>query len=79
MVQITAEVRVTSLKVQPFAYKDGKGELVGGESVEMRASGFWVSDEGDHFPVSLHATVHPGHGVVPALGDCVTLTIERKY
>ena len=44
MVQITAEVRVTSLKVQPFAYKDGKGELVGGESVEMRASGFWVSD-----------------------------------
>ena len=78
MVRITAQVRVTSLGVQPFAYKNGKGEIVAGESVEMRASGFWVSSKGDHFPISVHAAVDPGHGVVPALGDRVTLTIERK-
>ena len=78
MARITAEVRVTSLKFQPFAYKDGKGELVSGESLEMRAGGFWISDDGDRYPVSLHVTVHPGHGVVPAIGDCVTVSIERK-
>lgn len=80
--KITAELRVTTLRVQPFAYKDGKGEMVGGESMEMRAHGFWV-DEWDpgkqnHFPISLHAVVYPGHGVVPAIGDCVTVTVERK-
>jgi hypothetical protein len=78
MEKITAEVRVTTLKVQPFAYKDGNGEPIGGESLEMRAAGFWVSDNGDHFPASVHATVYPGHDVVPAIGDCVTVSIERK-
>ena len=77
MEKITAEIRVTSLKVQPFSYKDGKGEMVGGESLEMRAAGFWV-DAGDHFPVSLHLTVYPGHGVVPAIGDCVVVSVKRK-
>jgi len=78
MEKITAEVRVTTLRVQPFSYKNGKDEPIGGESLEMRAAGFWVSDSGDHFPVSLHATVYPGHGVVPSIGDCVTVSIERK-
>jgi hypothetical protein len=78
MEKITAEIRVTSLRVQPFAYKDGKGEMVGGESMEMRAAGFWISDNGDHFPMSLHAMVHPGHAVVPAIGDCVKISIERS-
>jgi hypothetical protein len=78
MEKITAEVRVTTLKVQPFAYKDNNGGLIGGESLEMRAAGFWVSDNGDHYPVSIHATVYPGHGVVPAIGDCVIVSIERK-
>ena len=79
MEKITADLRVTTLKVQPFAYKDGKGEMVGGESLEMRASGFWVYDPtGDHFPASLHVTVYPGHGVIPAIGDCVKITVERS-
>jgi hypothetical protein len=78
MEKITAEIRVISLRVQPFAYKDGKGEMRGGESLEMRAAGFWVSDDGDHFPVSLHATVYPGHGIIPAIGDCVNISIERR-
>jgi hypothetical protein len=79
MEKITAEIRVTSLKVQPFQYKDGKDEMVGGESLQMRAEGFWIDEStDDHYPVSLHATVYPGHGVVPAIGDCVTVTVERK-
>jgi hypothetical protein len=82
MDNVTAEIRVTGLKVQPFAYKDGNGEMVGGESLEMRAAGFWI-DEGDHraanhFPVSLHMTVYPGHDVVPAIGDCVKISVERS-
>ena len=81
MEKVTAEIRVTGLKVQPFAYKDGKGEMVGGESLEIRAAGFWI-DEGNHqspnlYPVSLHMTVYPGHGVVPAIGDCVKISVER--
>jgi hypothetical protein len=80
MEKVTAEIRVTGLKVQPFAYKDGKGEMVGGESLEMRAAGFWVDERtGDHFPASLHMTVYPGHGVVPAIGDCVKISVERGY
>jgi hypothetical protein len=77
MEKITAELRVTTLKVQPFSYRDGKGEMVGGESLEMRAAGFWIDDIQNHYPVSLHATVYPGHGVVPAIGDCVRVTVER--
>ncbi|MFL6427896.1 MAG: hypothetical protein ACJ71S_06600 [Acidobacteriaceae bacterium] len=79
MEKITTELRVTTLKVQPFAYKDGKGEMVGGESLEMRAAGFWVDDNGDHFPASLHVTVYPGHGIVPAIGDCVSISVERSH
>jgi hypothetical protein len=79
MAKIATEIRVTALKVQPFAYKDGKGEMVGGESLEMRASGFWKDEEsGNHFPVSLHVTVYPGHGIVPAIGDCVNISVERE-
>lgn len=74
---ISTEIRVTSLKIQPFAYKDGKGEMVGGESMEMRAEGFWVSENGDHFPASLHLTAYPGHGVIPAIGDCVSISVQR--
>jgi hypothetical protein len=77
MEKITAELRVTTLKVQPFSYKDGNGEMVGGESVELRAFGFWEQDE-DHFPVSLHMVVYPGHEVVPAIGDCVKISVERS-
>ena len=78
MYNVTAEIRVTTLKVQPFAYKDGKGEMVDGESLEMRAAGFWVDEKtNDHYPVSLHMTVYPGHGVVPAIGDCVKISVER--
>jgi hypothetical protein len=78
MEKVTAVIRVTTLKVQPFAYKDGKGEMVGGESLEMRAAGFWVDDKtGDHYPTSLHMTVYPGHGIVPAIGDCVKISVER--
>jgi hypothetical protein len=43
--KITTEIRVTTLKVQPFVYKDGNGEMVGGESLEMRASGFWTDKD----------------------------------
>ncbi len=84
MEKLTAELRVTSLKVQPFAYKDGKGEMVGGESMELRASGFWVDDSGpagepsNYFPMSLHVSVYPGHGIVPVIGDCVTVSVERR-
>jgi hypothetical protein len=77
MDKVEAEVRVTSLKVKPFAYKDGKDEMVGGESMEMRAEGFWVGGK-DHFPISLHVTVPPGHAVVPAIGDCVSVIVQRK-
>lgn len=77
MEKITAEIRVTGLKVQPFAYEDG--EMVAGESLEMRASGFWIDERTkDHYPVSLHATVYPGHGIVPAIGDCVRISVERS-
>ena len=78
MEKVTAEIRVTGLKVQPFAYKDGKGEMVGGESLEMRVAGFWVDDETNHYPISLHMVVYPGHGVVPMIGDCVKISVERS-
>ena len=79
MEKVTAEIRVTGLKVQPFAYKNGIGQEVGGESLEMRAAGFWVDEKTqDHYPVSLHMTVYPGHGVVPAIGDCVKISVERS-
>lgn len=79
MEKITAELRVTTLKVQPFAYKDGNEEMVGGESLEMRASGFWVDiNNENHFPISLHVTVYPGHGVVPVIGDCINITVTRS-
>ena len=79
MDKVAAEIRVTGLKVQPFAYLDGKGGAVGGETLEMRAAGFWVDeDTKDHYPVSLHMTVYPGHGVVPAIGDCVKISVERS-
>jgi len=79
MEKVTANIRVTGLKVQPFAYKDGKGEMVEGESLEMRAVGFWVDEKTkDHYPVSLHMTVYPGHSVVPAIGDCVKISVERS-
>ena len=78
MEKITAELRVITLKVLPFPYRDGKGEGVGGESLEMRATGFWVDESENHYPVSLHATVYPGHGVVPAIGDCVKVSVERS-
>lgn len=82
MDMITAEIRVTSLKVQPFAYKDGKGEMVGGESLEVRAAGFWELDQDDGskdcFPVSLHLTVYPGHPIIPAIGDCIKVSVERS-
>lgn len=77
MENITAELRVTAMKVQPFAYRDGKNEMVGGESLEMRAAGFWEEND-DLFPLSLHVTVYPGHGVVPAIGDNIRVTIERS-
>lgn len=76
MEKITAELRVTTLKVQPFAYKDGKGEMVGGETMEVRAAGFYEAD-GDHFPASLHIVTYPGHGIIPVIGDCVKITVER--
>lgn len=79
--RIETEVRVTALKVLPFAYKDGKGEGIGGESMEMRAAGFWVLEQPngvkDHFPISLHLTVYPGHVVIPAIGDCLRVSVER--
>lgn len=78
MANITAEIRVTGLKVQPFSYKDGKEEMVGGESLVMKAYGFWEDNDGNKYPTSLHMTVYPGHGVVPAIGDCVTISVERK-
>jgi hypothetical protein len=78
MEKITASLRVTTLKVQSFAYKDGIGEMAGGESLEMRASGFWVEEKtNDHFPISLHLTVYPGHGVVPEIGDNVVVSVSR--
>lgn len=82
MEKVTAEIRVTGLKIQPFSYKDGKQEMIGGESLEMRAAGFWTDERPDqqtqHYPVSLHMIVYPGHGVVPAIGDCVTISVERS-
>jgi hypothetical protein len=79
MDKITAEIRVTTLKVQPFAYKDGNGEMVGGESLEMRAAGFWTDKDGNHYPASLHMIVYPGHEIIPAIGDCVNITVERSH
>jgi hypothetical protein len=83
MEKITAEVRVTNLNVQSFAYKDGKGEMIGGESVAIKASGYWIDSpedrEGvDHYPISLHMIVYPGHGIIPALGDNLSITVERN-
>jgi hypothetical protein len=79
MDKVTAGIRVTGLKVQPFAYKGSTGDEVGGESLEMRAAGFWVDEKTkDHYPVSLHMVVYPGHGIVPAIGDCVKISVERS-
>lgn len=78
MDKLTAEIRVVSLKVLPFSYKDGKGEMVGGEVLEMKATGFWVDEEKNHYPASLHVSVYPGHGVVPAIGDNVKISVERS-
>lgn len=90
MEKVTASVRVTNLNVQPFAYRrdcsrGSEGEMmVGGESVVLKASGFWESPnaaanaEPDLYPVSVHITVYPGHGIIPALGDALTITVERS-
>ena len=86
MEKITAEVRVTNLNVQPFAYRQdcsrgSEGEMmIGGESVVLKASGFWEdknSAEPQHYPVSVHITVYPGHEIIPALGDTLKITVER--
>jgi len=77
---VTADLRVTNLNIKSFTYK-GKGEEIDveGEALEMRASGFWKEETGsDAFPISLHATVYPGHGVIPAIGDEITITVCRK-
>jgi hypothetical protein len=82
MEKITATVRVTDLNVRPFDYEvEGKVEV--GESVVIKASGHWKSDTAnpevcDQFPVSLHMTVYPGHGIVPALGDNLSIAVERS-
>ena len=63
------------VKVQPFAYKVSTGDEVGGESLEMRASGFWIDEQTkDHYPVFLHMTVYSGCGAfVQCIGDCVKI------
>lgn len=78
MEALTAEVRVTSQIIKPFTYKVEDIGMVGGESIELRASGFWKGDNEDHFPVSLHLTVYPGHGVIPEIGDCLTISVTRN-
>lgn len=81
MEKITARVRVTDLNVRPFDYEvEGKVEV--GESVVVKASGHWKSDTSnpevfDQFPISLHMTVYPGCGIIPALGDNLSITVER--
>jgi hypothetical protein len=89
METITAEVRVTNLNVQPFAFRrdcsrGSEGEMmVGGESVVLKASGFWedsspeTETKPDQYPVSVHLTVYPGHGIIPVLGDTLKITVER--
>ena len=89
MEKVTAEVRVTNLNVQPFAYRrdcsrGSEGEMMmGGESVVLKASGFWENTSAppgtDLYPVSVHLTVYPGHGIIPALGDTLKVTVEREY
>jgi hypothetical protein len=82
MEKITATVRVTDLNVRPFDYEvEGKVEV--GESVVIKAFGHWKSDTAnpevcDQFPVSLHMTAYPGHGIVPALGDNLSIAVERS-
>jgi hypothetical protein len=82
MEKITAELRVTNLNVKPFTYKVEGMEDQGGESVELRAFGYWEETrEGERqqvYPVSLHLTTYPGHGIVPALGDTVIITVQRS-
>ena len=89
MEKVTAEVRVTNLNVQPFAYRrdcsrGSEGEMMmGGESVVLKASGFWedvnpaINVEPDLYPISVHITVYPGHGIIPVLGDTLKITVER--
>lgn len=77
MESIKAEIRVTTQKVQPFSYKDGKGEMIGGESLEIRAVGFWTDTDGNHYPVSLHIACYPGHPVIPFIGDCIAVSVSR--
>jgi hypothetical protein len=71
MEKITAELRVLGLKVQPFTD-------VQGETLELRAYGFWKDEQGNEYPVSLHLTTYPGHGVVPHIGDDVSISVERS-
>lgn len=81
MKKVTATVRVTNLNVQPFEY-EVEGNIEVGESVVIKASGHWKSDTAnpevcDQFPVSVHMTVYPGHEIIPALGDNLSVTVER--
>lgn len=81
MESVQAKVRVTNLNVKQQAYIVD-GNSVEGEAVELRASGHWVNtSEGgteEVYPVSLHLTVYPGHGVISALGDCLEVIVMRK-
>jgi hypothetical protein len=75
MEKVTTKLKVTNLKVIPFEYVPS---TVMGEAVELRASGTWRDELERNYPVSLNITVYPGHPVIPALGDEITITVERS-
>jgi hypothetical protein len=78
--KIEVVLRVKSCVIKPWQYNrlDPPGECL-----EIKAEGGWVptadvvTGPGGELPVSLHITVYPGCGVVPVIGDCVQITVER--
>lgn len=83
--KIVAKLRVTSCAINEPKPNRAVASTPGdprGETVEIRASGHWASQENKTaldimYPLSLHMTVYPGCGAIPVIGDDVLITIER--
>lgn len=72
--KVTAFPRVIAQVVKPFEYHTGHAKSVIGEVMEVRAVGVYGPDK---YPISVHITIPPGCGIIPPIGDCITVTVER--
>jgi hypothetical protein len=82
MEKITAALRVTDLNAKPFVCAVENG-IARGQLVTVKASGYLPNSLQDvegirYCPISLHMVVRAEEGSVPAIGDNLSITVERR-